>query len=499
MMGRVDQGRGGGVQSGLHSLRATCGAACDLNGWRGYGSLGRVKTRLCLRGAAAIPAVAVPGTVPVVLLAVASALASVALEPAASTAPASAARTDLRRQAEAFRVQLAEKVLPYWYDTAIDWERGGYVLADAGGRPGRPATEKQIVTQARMVWGFAHAHLKGYRDGRRDYLKAAAHGYRFLQDKFLDPEHGGYYWKTDLTGQPVNDRKYLYGEAFVIYAAVEYHRASRDAEALRQALGLFETIQARCHDGAQGGWGEHYTRDWRLLTDQDDRIEVELAGMKSANAHLHWMEALAELYEATGDRRVKDALEEALRLNAVYFYPRAGGQAAFHRHPDWRRATGPRSDGLSYGHNVEFAWLMIRAEKVLGRRPSWDHFDSLLAHALECGYDHERGGLYNRGFGNEPATDTDKIWWVQSELLAALTDGLGRGPRADYERALLALLRFLDGHQIDPQDGIWRESVTAAGQPKSTAKAHNWKANYHDVRALVKFIEGFGQPTAVPR
>lgn len=35
------------------------------------------------------------------------------------------------------------------------------------------------------------------------------------------------------------------------------------------------------------------------------------------------------------------------------------------------------------------------------------------------------------------------------------------------------------------------DTITAAGQPKSTAKAHNWKANYHDVRALVKFIEEF--------
>jgi mannose/cellobiose epimerase-like protein (N-acyl-D-glucosamine 2-epimerase family) len=41
------------------------------------------------------------------------------------------------------------------------------------------------------------------------------------------------------------------------------------------------------------------------------------------------------------------------------------------------------------------------------------------------------------------------------------------------------------------KDGIWVDSVMADGQPRNTSKAHNWKANYHDVRALVKFVEAF--------
>jgi hypothetical protein len=35
--------------------------------------------------------------------------------------------------------------------------------------------------------------------------------------------------------------------------------------------------------------------------------------------------------------------------------------------------------------------------------------------------------------------------------------------------------------------------VSADGRPVNRAKAHSWKANYHDVRALVKFISAFGQ------
>jgi mannose/cellobiose epimerase-like protein (N-acyl-D-glucosamine 2-epimerase family) len=64
-------------------------------------------------------------------------------------------------------------------------------------------------------------------------------------------------------------------------------------------------------------------------------------------------------------------------------------------------------------------------------------------------------------------------------------------PNQDYSKALDSLLLWITKYQADPKDGIWLDTLTAEGKPKSSAKAHNWKANYHDVRALVKFIEVF--------
>jgi mannobiose 2-epimerase len=405
-------------------------------------------------------------------------------------APAASAR-NIKSHAQDFRAQLRAKILPYWHDTALDPTQGGFVLADDG-RGGRVAKEKQIVSQARMIWTFAHVHLKGYSDDRRNYLNAARHGYRFLLQHFRDPQHGGYFWKTDLAGQPLNDRKMLYGQAFVIYALVEYHRAGGDREALPHALNLYRAVQQHACDWTFGGWFEHHTRDWKLIDRPGPGAEVEVPGLKSANAHLHWMEALAELYQATRDPEVRRSLEESLRINAAYFYPKDAGQSCFHRQPNWQEVTDPKSAGLSYGHNVEFAWLMIRAEQVLGRRPSWTHFDAHLRHALRYGYDYEHGGLYNRGVGNTPATQLDKVWWVQAEMLAALTDGYRHRPNADYSRALSLLLNFITRHQADPADGIWYDTVAHDGRMKNPAKAHSWKANYHDVRAVVKLIDAFG-------
>jgi mannobiose 2-epimerase len=390
------------------------------------------------------------------------------------------------------KTQLIQKILPYWYDSGIDRKHGGYVLSDDAARKAPPATEKQLVTQTRMIWGFSQAHIKGLSDAKRNYLKAAEQGYQFLQEHFLDRENGGYYWTTDLAGKPLDQRKLVYGESFAIYGLVEYYRASGDKAALGQALELYRVLQKHAHDPRNGGWVEHFERTWTPILDPQAQVIVELGGAKSANTHLHLMEALTELYEATRDQQVKQSLDEALKINSKWFYPEDPSKCSFHRQPDWQPVTARPSAGLSYGHNVEFAWLMIRAEKVLGRELSWAHFDAHLQHALKYGYDHVRGGLYSRGFDNQPATDTDKVWWVQAEMLAALTDGLKHKENQSYSEALLKLLQFITAYQADPKDGIWLDTVTADGKPKVTAKAHNWKANYHDVRAIVKFIEGLG-------
>jgi len=46
-----------------------------------------------------------------------------------------------------------------------------------------------------------HVHLKGFKDEKRDYSKPRAR-LPFLLAHFLDQEHGGYFWKTDLAANP---------------------------------------------------------------------------------------------------------------------------------------------------------------------------------------------------------------------------------------------------------------------------------------------------------
>ncbi len=396
--------------------------------------------------------------------------------------------------ADAIREDLRKRVLPYWHDTAVDWEGGGYALADDAVAGRSKPLEKQLVTQAGMVWTFSLAYRKGFSDTMRDYRRAARHGVEFLRTRMRDPEHGGYYFAVSPDGTKAsNPGKLLYGQAFVILGLVEYYRATRDRSVLKDAVALFRLIQEKAHDGRNRGWFEHFDRNWTPLKPRDPNAVVEVAGFKSGNTHLHLMEAFTELYMETHDGPVRTALLEAVDLNRTHFHPEDPSKSAFHFHPDWKPVDDPRSAGLSYGQNVEFAWLMVRALETLGMRSAWPHFHAHLGHALRYGTDRERGGVYHLGSGNAPATDTDKVWWVQAEMMAALVDGLRNRPDdEEYARALRLLLDFVAKYQTDPKTGIWLDTVTADGKPKSTGLAHSWKANYHDFRALVRFADAMG-------
>ena len=71
--------------------------------------------------------------------------------------------------------------------------------------------------------------------------------------------------------------------------------------------------------------------------------------------------------------------------------------------------------------------------------------------------------------------------------------------RLEHQAALEKLLTFVRAHMIDPRDGIWVGSVTPDGRPKETIKAGSWKANYHDLRAIIWFVEAFAPPRAAGR
>src|SRR5206468_10689376 len=127
------------------------------------------------------------------------------------------------------------------------------------------------------------------------------------------------------------------------YALLAYYRASNDKDALRRDLDLCREVQQRANDPKNGGWFEHFTRDWTPIMKPNPQAIVEVAGYKSANTHLHLMEALTALYEVTLDDQTKRSLEESLRLNATYFYPKDPGKSCFHRQPDWKEVTDPKS------------------------------------------------------------------------------------------------------------------------------------------------------------
>jgi mannobiose 2-epimerase len=400
---------------------------------------------------------------------------------------------------------LRDRMLPYWYNTTVN-SPGGYKVYDPGDRSWRAQfrslliksktqthneSARGLVSQARLLWVFSHAHLLGYSTPERNYLDAAAHGYSYLIETMLDREYGGFYWKADVNRGVIEPLKILYGQSIAIYALVEYHRASGLSAPLDYACWIYETVQQKFHDDVHGGWIEHCERDFTPLTCTGERLPnvPDIVGFKSGDAQLHLMEALTELYSEVKDASVRDSLTEAIELLCTKFYPPDVSESCEYRLTDWKPVANDELSNLSHGHMVEFAWLLLHAQQALGKPRDWDHFETLVRHSLTYGFDHERGGFYFRGRPHEPACDTTKFWWVQAEGLSALTDAAAHSD--EYKEPLAKLMGWILNHQIRSDDGVWFVSTDAAARPLNVRKAGEWKAAYHEVRAITKFVQTF--------
>src|SRR3546814_4749154 len=77
------------------------------------------------------------------------------------------------------------------------------------------------MVQARQIYAFSHAALLDALDGA---LAAAEQGFRCLTRHYA---HGDGGWRHRVTreGLPLDDRRDLYDQAFVVFALAWYHRS----------------------------------------------------------------------------------------------------------------------------------------------------------------------------------------------------------------------------------------------------------------------------------
>jgi mannobiose 2-epimerase len=403
-----------------------------------------------------------------------------------------AASAELERYATAIERNLHESIVAFWLPRSIDTEHGGYVINfDMRGEPNGKTT-KGLVTQARMVWFWSRMTRAGYdgpRYERADYVDAAKHGFCFLRDRLRDGEHGGYYWEVDQTGkQPLRPNKHLYGQSFALYALAEYHLATGDRQALELADQLFDTLERHAYDREHGGYHEYFTTDWKPVP-ADQPTYMGIAGAKLMNTHLHLMEAITTYAIASQRRLARTRLAELIEIQSNTVVRKSQGFCTDKYRPDWTPILDPPHNSVSYGHDIENVWLLMDARRALDlpQAPLVDLYHTLWDYSMKYGLDVDGGGLYYTGPFHAPATNRDKSWWVQAELLisALRTYRLARDPR--YAEVFERTWRFIDEKMTDHEHGGWyatlRPDGTVAGE-----KGNLWKCAYHNGRALIEVL-----------
>lgn len=417
-----------------------------------------------------------------------------------------------------FRKALSEDLLEVWYPRAIDKENGGFYSNFSHDWQLEENQVKMIVSQARHVW--TNSKASEFDPSSEVFPDAAAHGFRFLKSKFWDHAYGGFYDLVDQVGNVIVDGNYsrykrTYGNAFAIYALAAYYSVSKDEEALSLAKETFLWLEKYAHDSLHGGYFPSLTRAGEVVSEDPGASFYENVGVlyKDQNTSIHLLEAFAELYKVWPDALVEARLKEMLHIIRDVIATEPGYlQLFFYR--DWTPVSLRDSseaiikanlliDHVSFGHDIETAFLMLEASHVMGNfewEQTLQHAKKLVDHTIQNGFDQHVGGIYDQGYYfNQDVKitilDERKNWWAQAEALNSLLLFSRLFPdEITYKKLFLKQWRYIQKYLIDEEYGGWYSyGIDSEPEAKYAQKGQVWKAAYHDGRALmnvIKMLEG---------
>ena len=348
------------------------------------------------------------------------------------------------------RKHLLEEFLPLWSEHGVDRERGGFhpeLTREL--RPG-PRDFKRLVSQARQVYAFSHAALLGAPSWA---LATAQHGLEFMNEKFWDARHGGWFFTTDLAGQPLDRRKDSYAHAFVLFAMAYYYRAAEDEEALRIAERTLDLLEEHLSDPEHGGFLEGATERWEPISEP-----------RRQNPHMHLLEGLLALYQATGGSRYLERAHDIVRLFQKAFMDSEQGCLGEYFGDSWQPYPGALGQMLEPGHHFEWVWLLHQYASTCGTDSLLNDADRIFRFALRFGLDPEQGGVFDDINRDRAVVRDTKRLWPQTELIKALAARYETLADREALGSLDQALEYCFSRHVDPVHRGWNDHLTREGK-----------------------------------
>jgi mannobiose 2-epimerase len=425
-----------------------------------------------------------------------------------SPAKKSAINERLRMAAEMDK-SIRTELLNKWYPQSVDSLYGGFLSTFTYNFLPTGPQDKMIVTQARHVWSNAIASR--LYPGVSYYKECAKHGFAFLQNVMWDKTNGGFFTLVDRKGNLKDSTgKMTYGNAFGIYASAAWYQASGDTNALNLAKNCFWWLEKHCHDPVYKGYYQDLLPDGTPIKRTAATPSTSTIGYKDQNTSIHLLEAFTELYTAWPDPLLKERLQEMLVLVRDVITTKKGNLVLFLQ-PDWTPVSFKDSskavilqhrniDHVSFGHDVETAYLMLEASHVLGLKNDTVTMTTgkrMVDHALRNGWDNKSGGFYDEGYYFKDKKDisiirNSKNWWSQAEglnTLLLMADHFPNDPMHYFEKFKM-MWRYIQTYMIDHAYGDWyEEGLDKSPERKTGLKGHIWKGTYHNLRSLSNCVK----------
>lgn len=374
-----------------------------------------------------------------------------------------------------------KNILSFWSDYSLDEENGGFVSHLSPEGIADHSVPKGAVLNARILWTFSAANRT---TGNPAYKVTAERSYQYFKEHFIDQEKGGVFWSLHKNGKPENDRKQIYALAFAIYGLSEYYRISKDEEALEACKLLYHWIEKYSYDKEDGGYIEAVDRSGAPLDDMrlspKDRNDP-----KTMNTHLHILEAYANLYLVWKEEALKESIEHLLHIFLNHIVDAETGHLRLFFNSQWK----PTANIVSYGHDIEAAWLLLEAAEALGDSKLIEKIKSLaikMADATASNLQQD-GSLYHEKDLISGHVDTHREWWVTAEAMVGFLNAYEITEDKRFLEMSLKSWGYAQSNLIDHKGGEWFWSRNEDGTLNDN-KVGFWKCPYHNARACMEVI-----------
>jgi len=381
--------------------------------------------------------------------------------------------------------ELLNNILPYWSLKTIDTYNEGFIGKIDEKNHSDFNADKGLILNARILWTFSAVSGK---INDLLYKNLASRAFDYILRFFYDKEYNGFYWKLNYKGIPIETKKQIYAQAFVIYALSEYYLLTDSQESLNKAIETFALIEKYSYDNIFNGYLEAFDREWRLIDDL--RLSTkDMNEKKTMNTHLHILEAYTNLFRIYKNDELKNKIIGLLDI----FYDHILDKSDYHYNLFFDEEWNLKSNLISFGHDIEGSWLMLEAAETIGDQNLIEKFKSVAVKMADACLE----GIYLSGALSQDVERGKNIlsreteWWVQAEAVVGFFFAYKVSGRIDFLETAYKVAQFIQDYIVDREYGEWVNLVSSNGEAiPGNDKVGFWKCPYHNARMCIELMKG---------
>ena len=362
---------------------------------------------------------------------------------------------------------LMTKAFPFWAANGIDYQNGGvHEALDYSGIPVDLGYKRSRVL-SRQIYSFSKAKVMGW-DGNADSI--LDHCFNTLISTGWH-RNGGIVHRFNTDGSVQDETRMLYDQSFALLGFAAYFKAVNNHEARKWSDQVLKFLDADLVDEVNGGYFE----------------TPERSGNRTANSHMHFLEAMLEWYETTGEEEYLTRAKSIMSLFRERFFDEENWRIHEFLDDEWAPLDFD-SNRVDPGHHYEWIWLLLRYAHLSTDETVLQYVRKIFATAYSFGHflETDSVALSIRFDGSNPSPDA-RLWSQTEALKAALSiEKLELFNTGNLKSRMLNLI--FGKYLATPAIGGWHDAMDQNGQFIS----HNMPSSsfYHIVCAIGELSKG---------